>query len=100
MSRARPSLAGGCALALLGGCSPQPDEAPAGSAPPPAAEPAVAAPPGRFHFVDVTAEAGLAGFRQENGSAEKPYITETVGGGVALTDLDGDGDLDAYLTNG
>jgi len=53
-----------------------------------------------FWFVDATEAAGLASFRRVNGSAEKLYITETLGGGVGLLDYDGDGDLDAYLTNG
>ncbi|MEE8468294.1 MAG: VCBS repeat-containing protein, partial [Planctomycetota bacterium] len=53
-----------------------------------------------FHFVDVTAESGLGAFRQVSGSAGKPFINESFGAGVALFDVDGDGDLDAYLTNG
>lgn len=56
--------------------------------------------PERFFFVDVTDAAGLGEFRQVNGDSEKPFIVETVGGGVALFDYDGDGDLDAYLSNG
>jgi hypothetical protein len=59
-----------------------------------------AAAHGPYRFVDVTAEAGLAGFRQVCGDEEKPFIVETIGAGVALVDLDLDGDLDAYLTNG
>jgi hypothetical protein len=51
-------------------------------------------------FTDVTEDSGLGAFVQTNGSAEKPFIVETVGGGVALFDCDDDGDLDAYLTNG
>ena len=33
------------------------------------------------------------------GSIEKPHLLESGGGGVALFDYDGDGDLDIYLTN-
>jgi hypothetical protein len=65
-------------------------------------EPAVSgpAPNHRLQFVDVAAEAGLDTFLQENGNKDKPYIVETVGGGVAWLDYDQDGDLDLYLTNG
>jgi len=70
--------------------------------PPP--EPATAKPThsddGPLLFRDVTEAAGLAGFQQVSGSTEKPFLVETVGGGCALFDHDGDGDLDAYLTNG
>ena len=51
-------------------------------------------------FADVTREAGLAGFRHVSGSAEKDYIIETTGSGVALWDFDADGLLDVYLVNG
>lgn len=52
------------------------------------------------HFVDATEASGLGSFRQVNGRPDKPTIVESIGGGVALIDLDADGDLDAYLTNG
>ncbi|MEX1023816.1 MAG: CRTAC1 family protein [Planctomycetota bacterium] len=55
---------------------------------------------GRFRFVDVTAASGLDAFQQVNGSAEKLEIIASIGGGVGLIDVDRDGDLDAYLTNG
>jgi len=53
-----------------------------------------------LEFVDGTAASGLASFRQYTGDPRKGLILDTVGGGVALFDCDGDGDLDAYLTNG
>ncbi len=56
--------------------------------------------PEPFRFVDVTHASGLGGFQQRSGDPAKGYIVETVGGGVALVDVDLDGDLDAYLTNG
>ena len=63
----------------------------------PAASPNAAA---NVRFADVTAEAGLSGFRHVSGSAEKNYIIETTGSGVALWDFDSDGLLDVYLING
>jgi hypothetical protein len=51
-------------------------------------------------FDDVTTQSGLAGFRHVSGSAEKNYIVETTGSGVALLDFDRDGWLDVYLVNG
>ena len=86
------------ASVLLAGCGGAPAPAPE----PPPAEPGPVEPaqPGALRFEDATQESGLAGFRQENGSDDKLLIVETVGGGVALFDYDGDGRLDAYLTNG
>ena len=63
----------------------------------PAASPGAAA---GVRFADVTAAAGLSGFRHVSGGAEKNYILETTGSGVALWDFDGDGLLDIYLVNG
>ena len=51
-------------------------------------------------FADVTVESGLSAFRHVSGAAEKNYIIETTGSGVALWDFDGDGLLDVYLVNG
>ena len=50
-------------------------------------------------LVDVTGRTGIE-FRHRLGSAEKDWIAEVNGGGVALLDYDGDGDLDIYLVNG
>ena len=50
-------------------------------------------------FVDRTADAGID-FVHVCGGAEKDYILEVNGGGVALFDFDGDGDLDVFLVNG
>ena len=51
-------------------------------------------------FLDVSHKAGLASWRYASGSADKRYIVESLGGGVALLDYDNDGWLDIYLVNG
>lgn len=50
-------------------------------------------------FEAVGARSGIR-FRHVCGSAEKDWIYEVNGSGVALFDHDGDGDLDLYLVNG
>ena len=51
-------------------------------------------------FQDIAAKAGLTTFHHQVGTAEKSYIIETLGSGVALLDYDNDGWLDIYLVNG
>lgn len=46
-------------------------------------------------LVDRTAASGIS-FRHDNGHRGPFYFPETVPGGVALVDLDGDGDLEVY----
>jgi hypothetical protein len=55
---------------------------------------------GPFIFEDDTKAAGLSKWRHVMGTAEKKYILETDGSGVALLDYDNDGWLDIYLVNG
>mgnify|MGYP002625948092 CR=1 FL=1 len=50
-------------------------------------------------FVDVAAETGLD-FVHVNGATGRLYFVEMMGGGAALLDYDGDGDLDVYFSQG
>src|SRR6266446_2500915 len=50
-------------------------------------------------FGDVAARAGVV-FHHRSGGAEKEFLVETVGSGVALFDYNNDGLVDIYLVNG
>jgi hypothetical protein len=58
---------------------------------------AVTAPPA-VRFTDVTAAAGVT-FTHFNGATGEKLLPETMGGGVALLDYDGDGDSDLLFVN-
>ena len=60
---------------------------------------ALPAPAADAQFRDVSAESGLE-FELVSGTAEKPYILESMTGGVAFFDYDEDGWIDVYLVNG
>lgn len=49
-------------------------------------------------FTDITASAGIT-FRHENGAAGEKLLPETMGGGCAFLDYDGDGDQDLLFVN-
>lgn len=66
----------------------------------PTSEVAAVAPAGAGLFRDMTAGSGID-FMYRNGEEAAQYtILESLGGGVALFDFDGDGLLDVFLTGG
>lgn len=50
-------------------------------------------------FTDITRQAGIT-FVHENGATGEKLLPETMGGGVAFFDCDGDGDQDLLFVNG
>ncbi len=78
----QPWVAGTC-LALAGCGTTAPDDPSAGAAEAP-------------WFEEVASARGL-GFRHESGHRDRHWLPEIIGGGAALFDMDGDGDLDAYF---
>jgi len=87
-------------LGSLAGC----DRAPSPAAPPSAVPPANGSstaqdPPATPWFAERAAPAGID-FVHSYGRERRYWIPETVSGGVALLDHDGDGDLDIYLVQG
>jgi hypothetical protein len=92
------------ALAVtLSGCGdeppPKPAPLPAANYAPQAAAKASEEPPPRLKYSEVTAQSGVD-FVHETGAFGQKLLPETMGGGVACFDYDGDGDDDLYFTNG
>jgi enediyne biosynthesis protein E4 len=56
-------------------------------------------PPLMNIFSDITQEAGLT-WRQFSGESSDRFLIETMGGGVAFLDFDGDGRQDIFFVNG
>src|SRR5215510_13284554 len=54
----------------------------------------------KVQFQDIAAKAGLTARHVTGSEAEKKYIIETTGSGVALIDYDNDGWLDIFFVNG
>lgn len=52
-----------------------------------------------FTFIDVTNQSGID-FTYYGNPSPQHYMTEQNGGGVSLLDIDGDGQLDLYFSNG
>ncbi len=53
-----------------------------------------------FKFEDVTRKVGLDSFKHTLGNADKRWILDAMGSGVAVGDYDNDGDDDIYFVNG
>ena len=60
---------------------------------------AAAPPPPAIRFRETAAAAGLV-FRLENHATPQKHLVETVAGGLAVFDYDGDGRPDVYFANG
>lgn len=79
-------------LLCLPGCTGKSDSVPAGGS----QEAGTTSPP---WFVELPEDSGIR-FSHQINDKRRYFMPETIGGGVALIDHDGDGDLDIYLVQG
>jgi hypothetical protein len=84
---------------LLAGCPEKSPPTPPPPAPYAKATPAVQVAAPRVRFTDVGEKWGIA-FRHDNGRTDEKLMPETMSGGVAIADIDGDGKPDLLFTNG
>src|SRR5574341_1364201 len=64
-----------------------------------AQQPRPATTPPALAFRDLALEAGVE-FEHENSPTPRKHLIETMPGGLALFDYDGDGRVDVFFTNG
>lgn len=60
---------------------------------------AQSSPPSKEIFTDITEDAGIT-WRDFSGESQDRFLIETMGGGVAFLDFDGDGLQDLFFVNG
>jgi hypothetical protein len=98
MTRRWPWLLLGMTLLAASACNNQPSGNSSPAAPPAAVDPDLQGPK---LFEDVTAASGIA-WTYRNGEDTSPHLSilESLGGGVALIDFDGDGLLDVFVLGG
>ncbi|MBT3344496.1 MAG: tetratricopeptide repeat protein [Gemmatimonadetes bacterium] len=88
----RPALLAVLTLVMWTGCQQAPEPSPAEGT-------AVASANPGLRFTEIAATSGLQ-HRHTSGTLEQRYIVESISGGVALFDVNGDGRLDLFFVDG